>query len=218
MKFLLNSLIHTLPTQNNLKLWNKTFSDRCFQCNNRDSTLHCLNGCKTMLEQDRYTWRHNNIVKYITDNIDRSKYTVYSDLDDSKTAHGGTIPPHLTVTELKPDIVITDDKKVNIFELMVPFEHNIKQRHKDKTNKYAHFLTDITLLSPTVEAFEVGSHGTITPDNRTRLQQIHKFINKSIPFKTFTNNVSQLALTSSYYIFIHRKDPVWNSPGYFTPH
>ena len=153
----------------------------------------------------------NGPVKYITDNIDRSKYTVYSDLDDSKTAH-------LTVTDLKPDIVITDDKKVNIFELTVPFEHNIKQRHKDKTNKYAHFFIDITLLSPTVEAFEIGSRGTITPGNRIRLQQIHKFINKSITFKTFSNNVSQLALTSSYYLFIHRKDPAWNSPGYFTPH
>ena len=54
MKFLLNSFIHTLPTQNNLKLWNKTLSDKCHLCSNRDSTLHCLSGCSVSLTQGRY--------------------------------------------------------------------------------------------------------------------------------------------------------------------
>ena len=64
-KFLLNSTIHTLPTMNNLKLWNKTVSDQCLLCKNRDSTLHTLNGCKIMLDQGRYTYRHDNILNYI---------------------------------------------------------------------------------------------------------------------------------------------------------
>jgi hypothetical protein len=216
MQFLLNSLIHTLPTQNNLKLWNKTFSDSCKICKNRDSTLHCLNGCKTMLDQGRYTWRHDNIVRYITDNIDKEKYTMYSDIDGSQTENGGTIPSRLTVTPLKPDIVILDEKSINIFELTVPFETNINKRHTDKTNKYAHFLTDIKALSPSVEAFEIGSRGTITPDNKKRLHKIHSFIDKKITFKSFTHTISQLAITSSYYIYIHRKDPTWISPGPFT--
>ena len=32
MKFILNASINTLPTQNNLKRWNKTFTDKCTIC------------------------------------------------------------------------------------------------------------------------------------------------------------------------------------------
>ena len=67
-KFILNSTIHTLPTQNNLKLWNKTSSDKCILCGNRDSTLHTLSACKHSLEGGRYTWRHDNIINYIVPN------------------------------------------------------------------------------------------------------------------------------------------------------
>ena len=61
--------------------------------------------------------RHDNIVKYITDNVDKSRFTVYSDIGGNQTENGGTIPSHLTVTALIPDIVILDKDTVNIFEL-----------------------------------------------------------------------------------------------------
>ena len=41
-KFLLNSVIDTLPTKSNLKLWNKTTSDKCDFCKNKEATLHVL--------------------------------------------------------------------------------------------------------------------------------------------------------------------------------
>ena len=121
MKFLLNSFINTLPTQNNLKLWGKMFSDKCLNCKNRDSTLHCLNGCSVMLHQGRYTWRHDNILKYIHDSIDQRKCKVYCDIEGSQSENGGTIPSNLAVTSLKPDLVIVDKSTVNIFELTDPF-------------------------------------------------------------------------------------------------
>ncbi len=168
-----------------------------------------------MLNQGRYTWHHNNIIKYISDNVNQEKYTVYSDIPGGQTVNGVTIPPNLTITSLLPDILILDEKTVNIFELSVPFETNITKRHTDKTNKYAHFLTDITALTPKLEAFEVGSRGILTHDNKARLKKIHHFINKDISFKTFTQKISELAITSSYYIFTHRKDPTWSSPDLF---
>ena len=216
MKFILNASINTLPTQNNLKRWNKSYSDKCLLCKNRDSTLHCLNGCKVMLDQKRYTWRHDNILKYITDNISDSRYKVYSDIAGAQTVNGGTIPPNLIVTPLRPDIVILNNNDVNIFELTVPFETNIDKRHLFKMNKYSHFLKDITQMKPSLEAFEIGSCGLITPDNSHRLKQIHKFVNKTINFKTFKNKISEIAITSSYYLFLQRKNPGWISPGPMT--
>ena len=75
------------------------------------------------------------------------------------TSNGGTIPPNMALTTLKPDIVIVDDKNktVDIFELTVPFEGNIKKRNLEKSNKYAHFVSDIKTYKATVIAFEVGS-------------------------------------------------------------
>ena len=118
-KFLLNATIHTLPTMNNLKLWNKSVSDQCLLCKNRDSTLHTLNGCKVMLDQGRYTYRHDIILNYILSKLDKNLYKVYSDLNGFQTTNGGTIPGTMAVTELKPDIVIVNetDKTVNILEL-----------------------------------------------------------------------------------------------------
>ena len=37
------------------------------------------------------------------------------------------------------------------------------------------------------EAFEVGSHGFITPDNKKRIKKIHQFCNKNIKFKKLNN-------------------------------
>ena len=213
MKFILNSSINTLATQNNLKRWNKSFSDKCLICKNKDSILHCLNGCKTMLNQNRYTWRHDNILKYINDNINDSKLNIYTDIKSSQTLNGGTIPPNLIVTPLRPDIVILDGNKANIFELTVPFETNIESRHKFKMNKYAHLCTDIKTMSVSLEAFEIGSRGLITPENKLRLRKIYTFVDKSITFKTFTNKISEIAITSSYYIYLQRKNPQWVSPG-----
>ena len=63
----------------------------------------------------------------------------------------------MTVTALKPDLVICDSDFVNIYDLTVPFESNINGRHTYKTNKYAHFLSDISVVKPSVEAFEIGA-------------------------------------------------------------
>ena len=80
-------------------------------------------------------------------------------------------------------------------------------------NKYAHLLTDITELNPTLEAFEVGARGTITDENKVTLKKLHKFVDKTIPLKQFISKISEICVVSSYYIFLQRKEPAWNSPG-----
>ena len=167
MKFLLNSFIYTLPTQDNLKLWGKNFSDKCHLCKNRDSTLQCLNGCNIALDQGRYTWRYDNILRYIVNSVEKSSFKVYNYIPGYETSNLGSLPPSLTVTPLKPDIVLVDEvnKKVMIYELTEPFEKNIHKRHKYKCEKYAHFETDIKHYDTKVIAFEVGSRGGLTDNN-----------------------------------------------------
>ena len=213
MKFLLNSVIDTLPTGANLTRWNKSSSDKCKLCKNRETTLHILNGCKKALNDGRYTWRHNSIINYITSCLDNSKYVVRTDLPGNPSK---TLPPEMIVTNLIPDVVIVDEKKKNvaIFELTAPFETNIKARHEQKSDKYAHFVTDITTHKAEVEAFEIGSRGYISPDNESRLKKLHKFCKPDVKFKTFRENISVLSFYCSFHIFLCRKDMDWTAPPY----
>ena len=82
-------------------------------------------------------------------------------------------PPHLLVTAEKPDLVM--EEKMDIFELTVRLETNIKNANAQKMNKYEHFITDITTRDVSVHPFESGSRGYISPSNEANLKKLHKF-------------------------------------------
>ena len=109
LKFLLNSVLDTLPTNTNLALWNKRVSESCKLCGARETLGHVLNGCKIMLDQQRYTWRHNNVLKQIENTVDSivdgKQFEILSDLPGK--GHY-TIPPDIVPTNERPDLVILD--------------------------------------------------------------------------------------------------------------
>ena len=218
LKFLLNASIDTLPTAANLKRWKKSSSDLCKLCKRRQTTAHILNGCKVALDSGRYTWRHNCVVSYIVNSVD-TKFTVFSDLPGHTAPGGGSIPPELCVTAQKPDIVILDKEKktIHLFELTCPGEKYIAARHLEKSNKYAHFQTDITDYKCIVKCFEVSSKGFLTTENHSTLNTIHHFIKPGTSKSQFKNNVSALSLTASHHIFLCRNDPTFLAPPYLLP-
>lgn len=219
LKFMINASIDTLPTPANLRRWKYSSSDRCKLCGNKGTTNHILNCCKIMLDTHRYTWRHNNLVNYIVTNVDK-KFTVYSDLPGMEAPGGGTIPPALCVTKMKPDIVIMDDhmKALHIFELTMPLTRNIDARHKEKTDKYASFLRDITGYSCSLNCFEVSSTGYVNTQNQKTLSILHKFMNKDLKRSVFLNNLNSLAWYGSYQVWLSREDPHFAAPSYLIPH
>ena len=166
----------------------------------------------------KYLWRHNNLINYIVQSVDTTKFKVYADLPEH-TVDGGTIPADICITPQKPDIVIIDEKSnsINIFELTVPIEHNLEKRHTEKSDKYAHFTVDIQNMQTLVSAFEVGSRGFVSTRNQNSLKTLHNFLKPGIKLKKFKENMSALSVYSSYHIFICRKDPVWSSPKYLLP-
>ena len=90
---------------------------------------------------------------------------MYTDIPSHTLPGRGTVPPQLLVRAEKPDLVIMDrmEEKINIFELTVPLETNIKNANTQKMNKYEHFITDITTRDVSVHPFEIGSRGYISP-------------------------------------------------------
>ena len=73
-------------------------------------------------------------------------------------------------------------------------------------NKYEHFITDITTRDVSVHTFEIGSRGYISPSNKANLKKLHKFYKPSVSFKAMCENLSSLAVLSSYHIFRKRKE------------
>ena len=144
---------------------------------------------------------------------------MYSDLPGHTAPGGGSIPPELCVTAQKPDIVIIDNHKkaIHLYELTCPAERNIDARNLEKSNKYAHFTTDITHLSCKVNCFEVSSKGFLSTRNHSTLNTLHKFVKPNITKSQFKSNISALCLTASYHIFLCKDEPTFLEPPYLIP-
>ena len=214
LKFMLNASIDTLPTPANLRRWKFSTSDRCKLCGVRGTTNHYLNCCSVMLNSKRYTWRHNNLIQLIITNVDTSKYTVYSDLPGWEAPGGGTIPHDLCVTNLKPDIVIIDKHKkiVHIYELTVPLTVNIEDSNKEKSKKYAPFITDMTSYTCSVNCFEVSSTGFISSRHKVTLTALHKLLRKDLKKSVFLSNLNSLAWYGSYSLWLSREEHEYPLP------
>src|SRR5688500_2165695 len=65
--FALQATINVLPTKDNLRRWGASVVDAsCPLCGWHSATLrHVLNGCPRALEQGRYTYRHDKILRCI---------------------------------------------------------------------------------------------------------------------------------------------------------
>ena len=137
--FRLGYINNSLPTRKNLVKWGLSSSADCSFCFCPESLLHVISGCKTYLDEGRYTWRHNSVLNLIASSlldVERSK--MYVDLP-------GFISPSVTTgDELRPDLLLTIENKIlYILELTVGFETNLKTNSDRKHEKY---LTLILLI------------------------------------------------------------------------
>ena len=138
--------------------------------------------------------------------------SIYADLTGYRI-NGGTVPPNIVPTPEKPDLVIHDKRNNSIIicELTVPFELNIESARGRKLERYTQLAADINLKGFKCDliCFEVGSRGIITKDNKSQIYRIFKVFNES-KVKQHFNKISQIALVSSYIIYLARNEPKWN--------
>ena len=129
--FSLRYINNSLPTRKNLVKWGLSSSADCSFCFCPESLLHVISGCKTYLDEGRYTWRHNSVLNLIASSlldVERSK--MYVDLP------GFISPSVITGDELRPDLLLTIENKIlYILELTVGFETNLKTNSDRKHEK-----------------------------------------------------------------------------------
>ena len=121
------------------KRWGKRTNDRC---------PFCVSNCSTSLDQGRYTWRHYSVLTSIISCIRPHLFdgmVLYSDMVGYQAPHGGTIPPHILVTNLRPDIFIVDEiaRIAIVFELTCPWDNNVERSHTYKEEKYSPLVADL---------------------------------------------------------------------------
>ena len=217
-KFLVNALGDSLNNRVNLARWGKIICNKCIHCKNKETLHHVLNNCKVFLDQGRYTYCHNSVLKYII-SVARSALvstdaSIYHDIPGEAGFTGGTtIPTVCSPTNLIPDLVIHWKalKKILILELTVPFEHGIDKAHQYKTNKYAPLVSDIQCndFNVTFIALEIGSRGFISHDNCRRLKSFLSDVESPTKFKEFRDRISKLAIISSFVIYHAKEERSW---------
>ena len=221
LKFAINAGINTLPTFDNLKRWGKRVCNRCPFCGNIQTLAHVLSNCSVALDQGRLTWRHDSVLSTII-NVIRphliAGMQLFSDLPGLQAPHGGSIPPHILVTNLRPDIFVVDEQKrvLVVFELTCPWDSNIDRSHTYKEDKYAPLVADLSRDFKVFHfSFEVSVRGQVTKANRARLKEFayRCCADPRKLTKSLTEKCSKAALLSSYSVFSARREPSWTSPG-----
>ena len=179
--------------------------------------FHILNHCESSLgETERFSWRHNSILNYITETLKEKKpnhIQIYADLE-GHNVNGRTIPPNIVVTSSRPDLVIVDSSTpvptVYLFELTVCFERsgNLEAANQRKYDRYTSLSSDITEAGYTCKniPFEIGSRGHITNTNKTKLSIMHKLCNPRTNYTKFWQNICKTSLLCSYSIYLSRGD------------
>jgi len=66
LSFALNATQMTLPTPDRLRIWNKTQLSKCGLCSHpRSSLFHILCNCRFSIQNKRFEWRHDSVLRTI---------------------------------------------------------------------------------------------------------------------------------------------------------
>ena len=220
LQFFINSAIDTLPTNSNLVRWKKRSSPACNLCKCKETLLHSLNNCSVMLNQGKYTWRHNSILNKLLQTLKihvPAPNKIFCDLPGHMVGIS-TIPTDILVTTLKPDLVIVnyEEKTLSIIELTVPFDSNIEIANQRKSQKYENLISDIDETGYSVKFFalEISSRGYISPENMKRLKELFP-LSDSFNRKDLNSlklSLQKIALICSYITFYSKYDSEWLEP------
>ena len=169
-------------------------------------------------------WRHNsvlaNLIRVMWPNL-MEGMRLFSDLPGFLAPGGGSIPPHVLVTNQRPDIFIVNESSnlAIVFELTCPWDKNVERSHTFKEEKYSPLITDLSRRYKTfLFSIEASVRGQITGNNKTRLKSFiyRSCVEPKSTLKQLLPSFSKVALLSSFAIFSARNEPTWSDPPLLT--
>ena len=223
LKFQVRSLMDVLPTNANLFQWKKRTTDQCNHCHWRATTAHVLNNCTPNLP--KYRWRHDSVLKQIANfcykhRVEETEMYVDLAAKEHPAAMGGAPPPHLLLTEQRPDLLLgnTRQNQLAILELTIPSEHNATDAKIRKTVKYLDLVAQARESGRSVLFFtlEICSRGIIPNANLSRAMSALKTAGilsfSRVQLHELLEICARTALAGSYWVWTSR------SSTYVPPH
>ena len=209
LNFTIRYLNNSLSTRNNLKKWNFAQSSECSFCHLPETLLHVVAGCKSYLEEGRYTWRHNSALQIFANYVRASPgASLYVDLPCFHS------PSIITGDNFRPDLVfVSPDNKIYILELTVGFETNLEVNAERKRAKYQSLTetlkskyTDVKCVNLSISSlgiFGLSCSSFIEMCDALAVDMRHR--------RYLISKLSNTIIRTTYYIFCRRNKP-WNSP------
>jgi hypothetical protein len=78
ISFLWRSTYDLLPTPANLSKWYDDQSDQCLACGGNGTLQHIMSGCPSSLSSGKYTWRHNQVLEVIVEEVQEKVHNANS--------------------------------------------------------------------------------------------------------------------------------------------
>jgi hypothetical protein len=88
-------------------LWKKSENTLCKICYNTQTLQYVVSACKVRLEEGRYTWRHNSVLKIIADYF----LSITNNIELYCDITGYMSPSVITGEQIRPDIVVIDKQR-----------------------------------------------------------------------------------------------------------
>ena len=224
LSFLLRASCDTLPTPMNLARWNIITSTVCTLCHcTQPTTNHILTGCSVALDQGRYTWRRDPVLQVLVRNFKKDLppcYKIYADLPgyQASVSPPSTIPPHITSTLSRPDLVVVSTDSIALLELSVVTntEHHLLAARNRKEDRYGSLLTDLqqARFSVNLVTIEVGCLGHFMPETVSKLSDVCHLPKNTI--RCILQQAARVAISCSYRIFNSRASTTWDIVDLFT--
>ena len=206
--FTIRYINNTLPTRKNLQKWGISPTSECSFCLNPESLLLVVAGCKTYLNEGRFTWRHDSVLNFIASILKSvNHFNLYADLP------GYISSSVLTGDELRPDLLITLENNIYILELTVGFESNFltnatrkRQKYQDLINEQLKNYEKVKFVNLSISSLGVFSHSSL---DFTEMLKDLKFDEQCR--KYYVRKIINICIRSSYYIFCKRNKE-WDNP------
>ena len=137
--FTIRYINNTLQTRKNFSRWGISPTSECSFCLSFETLHHVVAGCKTYLNEGRFTWRHDSVLNLIVSALLSVQHCdLYADLPDHVS------PSVVTGDKLRPDLLITlENKCIYVLELTIGFESNLVNNEKRKRQKYQHLINEL---------------------------------------------------------------------------
>ena len=207
--FTIRYINNTLPTRKNLHKWGVSTTSECAFCLSPESLLHIVAGCKTYLNEGRFTWRHDSVLNLIASTLKSLNYSnLYVDLP------GYLSPSVITGDTLRPDLVLTiENKCIYILELTIGFESNLqtnatrkREKYQDLINKQLNYYEEAKLVNVSISSLGVFSETSLD------LVEMLKDLEMDMPCRKYlVRKIINTCIRSTYYIFCKRNKE-WDNP------